>query len=356
MNINFFTTTEIQEHIKNKLFELDNWDNTEISNFSKERNSLLARALRLFLDHASMWDEKTQYNIENIQGVFIKQLTSSASEENLNKLFVHVLRFFMESYVFNVSDAYHLSTEIKNFAMQREHEFDNENIYYINFALKEMPLNMLRKLLSDDNAKSYKEYIKRINDLNKASETWEETMRLNIEKSETLNDSLILQGNKFNFVGLSKGFFDLSEKKKGELKWAQVFMFVIAVIIPTPLIFEIIKMQSRNTTLNNWQDMLIIIPIISLTLILIYFFRVALQNVNSIRAQLVQIDLRLSLCQFIQNYTEYSKVIQEKNPKLLAKFEEIIFSNIMANEDKIPSTFDGVEQLATLISAFKKTA
>lgn len=356
MTVNFFTTPEIQEHIKEKLFEVESLDNTQISNFSKERNNLLARALKLFLSHASMWDENTQYNIEHIKNVFIQQLTSITNESNLNKLFVHIFRFFMESYIFNVTEAYQLSNEIKTFVTQREDEFDEENSYYINFTLKEMPLNMLRKLLSDDNARSYREYIKRIDDLNKAEKSWAETMRLNIEKSETLNNSLILQTNKFNFVGLSQGFFDLSTKKKGELKWARVFMFIVAVMIPIPLIYEILKMQSKSAGMSNWQDALIIVPIISLTLILIYFFRVALQNVNSIRAQLVQIDLRMSLCQFIQNYAAYSKEIKEGTPDLLSKFEEVIFSNIMASEDKIPSTFDGIEQLATLISAFKKTA
>ena len=77
-------------------------------------------------------------------------------------------------------------------------------------------------------------------------------------------------------------------------------------------------------------------------------------NFNSVRAQLIQIDLRKSLCQFIQNYATYAKDIREQNTDLLVKFEEVIFSNIMPSEDKIPSTFDGLEQLTNLIGALKK--
>ena len=67
----------------------------------------------------------------------------------------------------------------------------------------------------------------------------------------------------------------------------------------------------------------------------------------------MQIELRKSLCQFIQDYSKYSKEISRENAGLLSKFEEVIFSNIMTSEDKIPSTFDGLEQLATLIKAVK---
>jgi hypothetical protein len=59
----------------------------------------------------------------------------------------------------------------------------------------------------------------------------------------------------------------------------------------------------------------------------------------------------MSLCRFIQSYADYSIDIKEKNSEALSKFEAIIFSGLVGSEDKLPSTFDGIEQL----TAFAKS-
>ena len=68
----------------------------------------------------------------------------------------------------------------------------------------------------------------------------------------------------------------------------------------------------------------------------------------------MQLELRKSLCQFIQNYAEYAKEIKENDGVVLDKFENLIFSSIVASDDKIPTTFDGMEQIAKLAEIFKK--
>ena len=44
-------------------------------------------------------------------------------------------------------------------------------------------------------------------------------------------------------------------------------------------------------------------PAVDFELIAIYFFRVVLMHFRSVKAQLLQLDLRIALCQFIENYT-----------------------------------------------------
>lgn len=107
-------------------------------------------------------------------------------------------------------------------------------------------------------------------------------------------------------------------------------------------------------TNDDTADWIKLIPGISLLFISIYYFRISLANVNSIKAQMIQISLRMSLCQFIENYTKFSSKVNADNKDLLTKFEDVIFSNIMPNAEKIPSTFDGVEQLAKLLTSLKK--
>ena len=68
----------------------------------------------------------------------------------------------------------------------------------------------------------------------------------------------------------------------------------------------------------------------------------------------MQLELRMTLCQFIHNYAENSEILHKKNKEGFEKFENIIFSPIVSSDDKIPSTLDGVEQIAKLIEAIKK--
>ncbi|HDR1868661.1 TPA: hypothetical protein SIC62_000746 [Pasteurella multocida] len=67
----------------------------------------------------------------------------------------------------------------------------------------------------------------------------------------------------------------------------------------------------------------------------------------------MQLELRKTLCQFIQSYADYAKEIKEKDRSSLEKFENLIFSSILSDSEKVPSTFDGLEQLANLIKNIK---
>ncbi|HDR2475544.1 TPA: hypothetical protein ACW72U_000882 [Enterobacter ludwigii] len=354
MNTVFFSNPDNQYLISNKLRELNAMDTDGEISFSKERDYLVMGALQLFLKHAAIWDERVQFNIQLIGETFIRELKTPVNEENLNLLFTSCFRFFMENHIFHKDNLFQLTEAIKQFAIYRQDEFDERSSSQITYTLKEMPLTMIREILSSDNAKSYQEYIRRANDLEDAGRHWDSILKENLAKSEKLNESLVMQANKFNFVGLYKGFAELGDNKSKELKSAKYLMFILGILIPFPLLIEILTFAESGALLSGWSSMAKNIPILSLTLILVYFFRVSLLNFNSIRAQLIQIDLRKSLCQFIQNYATYAQEIREHNTELLVKFEEVIFSNIMPSEDKIPSTFDGIEQLTNLIGALKK--
>lgn len=87
---------------------------------------------------------------------------------------------------------------------------------------------------------------------------------------------------------------------------------------------------------------------------LIYFFRLSYLEAKSIRTQLVQIDLRLSLCSFIDGYVEYRKKNNVNIDKVLEIFDSLIFSPIQTNENNIPSMFDGIEAIAGLAEKITK--
>ena len=104
------------------------------------------------------------------------------------------------------------------------------------------------------------------------------------------------------------------------------------------------------------NHLIFLIPLISLEIILIYFFRVVLMNYRSVKAQILQIELRQTLCEFIQSYANYSSAIKEKDKEVLNKFENLIFSGVLSDPEKLPSTFDGLEQIAALIKNIKGTS
>lgn len=107
--------------------------------------------------------------------------------------------------------------------------------------------------------------------------------------------------------------------------------------------------------INNTTEIIsTFIPAASLIALLVYFFRVTLYNYQSVKTQLIQIDLRYNLCEFIKPYVDFKKETYKIAPESLDSFERMIFSNITVANDKIPSSYDGIEPLITLIKEIRK--
>ena len=122
-----------------------------------------------------------------------------------------------------------------------------------------------------------------------------------------------------------------------------------------PVVSEIYLFLFYTSLIKNNINVMLysVVPMITLQIILVYFFRVALSNFKSINAQLLQIELRKTLCQFIQSYATYAKEMKESDKTSLEKFENLIFSGLITNEENLPSTFDGLEQIGKIIQSIK---
>jgi len=66
------------------------------------------------------------------------------------------------------------------------------------------------------------------------------------------------------------------------------------------------------------------------------------------------LELRISLCQFIDAYSKFEIEINRDGSALLSNFEALVFSLIVAKESDIPPLIDGVNQIADLISKIRK--
>ncbi|UGS46689.1 hypothetical protein JMT66_03055 [Kosakonia cowanii] len=349
----FFNTRQMKTTLRR---HIQNFESTAaISDFAKNRNLNLINIFEHFISEAEYWDERTQFNIRAIGNTF-EHLTSSDdnTQNDLNFAFAISLRFIFEASLLEQSTSSSMPFKMmQDFAIHNIDKFDEESQKQIRYALYALPIDIVRVFIGNDEVKSYLQFIDALNKAKALQEHWITELDNKVKRVKELNDTLKKQESAFNFVGLYAGFAKLGRFKAKELRWSRFAMFALGALMPAPLTYEIINGGDLINSDASIGGLIKIIPIASITLILIYYFRVALGNYNSVRAQVMQIELRKSLCRFIQSYADYAKELPRENTALLSKFEDVIFSNIMISEEKTPSTFDGIEQLATLLSSIK---
>ncbi len=170
------------------------------------------------------------------------------------------------------------------------------------------------------------------------------SLKENIEESvANANSSMATWKKDWGFVELSKGFKKIHDDKLGESKFTLASLLFFGFSLLALPAFQIIFGRPHVAEISS---LLNLIPFVTAEIIAIYFFRIALQNRRSVKAQLLQIELRITLIQFVQQYAEFSR---DKKFDGLKNFESLIFSSIVPDEKAIPSVFDGADQIAKII-------
>ena len=231
------------------------------------------------------------------------------------------------------------------------YSYPNSLAHYI---LIDLSIDVLTYHLKNKSSKIFADYNNFIYNAKENITKFESSLNDKIQIAEDLEKKLDTIKIGANFIGLSKGFSRLLEKKNCAKNIAAFILLILGIIVLIPVGYESYKLSEFYINKENfsfsWQEML---PIFGLELILIYFFRIVLNHYFSLQTQIMQLDLRLSLCQFIQSYASYAKDIKAKDKDALDKFENLIFSSIVSDPKKVPGTFDGVESLASLVQALK---
>ncbi|CAB1221685.1 hypothetical protein [Acinetobacter bouvetii] len=228
---------------------------------------------------------------------------------------------------------------------------------YVKFAERDLPFQIFKELLHSSEIKNLSEFNVNLKQASDLLEKWDnsfEDKKNTISQLETkLNETKLT----YDFLGLNKGFHQLYEQKKNELDKAKnTYAFVATTMFTIPFAEFVVLVAAfyyfnGNIPSSMW---LVSIPFITLILITLYLLKITLQDKRSIQSQMMQLELRMALCQFIHNYAEDSEALHKKNAAGFEKFENIIFSPLVSSDDKIPTTFDGMEQLAKLVSEFRK--
>jgi len=305
------------------------------------------------------FDKKCQFNIQSIGSNLSARLHHANYDEkriDVDYLLVTFHRFVTE---YDLSSDNVLPIELEayqHFIRSIVDDFGDVDHRSVKFTDQQLCVKMMKALLHDSKVgdlRNVPEAAKKINDVVVG---WEQSLQEKNDSVVKLEKSLIKYKADFNFLAFDVGFGHLANNKYRELKWSRVGMAIFGMLLPIPLIFELVFVFMHRSDILKVDALFFIATgaiSFSLTLLLIYFFKIILRNSESCKSQILQLELRRELCRFIQAYVEYAEDLKTKSPETLAKFESLIFSAITMSSEQSPSMFEGIDKIGDLIKSYK---
>lgn len=326
----------------------------------REREKVLKETLIIIRKNPEKFDENCQANISWFDASRVSSYLSVTGdsekrEDEIQSAFALIYRFVVE---FDLSVDGDVSRGLRDFMEYAElhvDEFHGNAKQQIKYAGTKMPINICKALLGSEAISNIRNLGGFSNEIGRKIDGWGKEIGDTEERARMLKENLEKYEVGFNFVGLHKGFSNLADDKRWEVRRAAALLFLLAGLSMLPILWELHRFAQGSSILaeNFASIVLSFLPIISISAIFLYFFRVVNKNFNDAKAQLLQLELRKSLCQFIQSYAEYASKMRTGNSDLLVKFESLIFSGVVGTTEAIPGAFDGIEKLASLIKSAK---
>lgn len=322
---------------------------------------LLSQALNFMASNPAKFDQYAALNVRWIGTSFLNEISRVAEPGDANRpiqislAFALAYRFLCEFEFTQPGDPSHELSRVLMFPRENLNQFASEAQRQLVYASYTMPVNIAKHLLGDPAIAEFRNFSASVERSRKLQAEWDESLNKRQALLQALSANLAKATSEYNFVGLVKGFQNLRASKADESWWSfgGLLLAGVSMLIP-PLtylgyvLWNIDVIEQKKTTL-----VFALPTVLAIEVVLFYFFRVLLIQFKSVKAQLLQLDLRIALCQFIESYADYIANLRDKDPGALSKFESIVFSGLVADEGEIPSTFDGLEQLATLIKQLK---
>lgn len=304
--------------------------------------------------YPAMFAKYCTFNNEHIGEKLISEARSISlsSVEDIQHLFVLCYRYLIELQICYPDGVNSEVLKAVHSVVVGDMGLSPLNMAGLHYAEHQMVVGIISKYIHSKELAALKDLPQILASAKLEKAQFTESLDAREQRVEALKSSLDKYEQSFNFVGLSDGFKKIRSQKIWQKRRGQLLLTALSLMMLSP--FGIKFYMFFAPSFKVVGDYEFYIALLGFELLLMYFFRVALQGFKAIRAQLLQIDLRLALCQFIQSYADYAKGVKEKDADLLVRFEQIVFSGIIINENDLPSTFDGLEQIAKLITALKK--
>ncbi|MBK4987586.1 hypothetical protein IAE39_000140 [Pseudomonas sp. S37] len=161
---------------------------------------------------------------------------------------------------------------------------------------------------------------------------------------------------KNNYLGLAKAFTTLLEAKNKELEktfLALVSVGCLAAFIP--FVYLIMGNSDKLTTLVSGvykvDAIASLVFSIALEVLILYYFRIIYSQWALVKHQLLQLNLRHQMCAFASDYARNS---QEMDKSTLAKFENLVFSELSSDTSVPPSIYDAADAISKVIGSMRK--
>lgn len=296
------------------------------------------------------FDERCIMNIASLGDRFMDEVKSfSFNLTDAEHLFAYCYRFVVE---FQLSSPNSISSDLLSLlARVSDFEYGSASSQ-VRYAGHQMLINVVQHYLYHPSLTSLKNLPEVIKRSEYERSEAERSIGAREERVKALAEKLETYETAFNFVGLYSGFKSLRVTKVSERRWNFFYLMVLGALLLVPIVVKFLF--TLEAPASPAPDYIGLAALAGLELLILYFFRVALQNFKSVKAQLLQIDLRMTLCQFVQSYAEYSKDARSGSPGLLERFEQVVFSGIVNDESAIPSTFDGLDKLAEIVGKIRR--
>lgn len=323
----------------------------------------------LFINRRESLNKYTQFNQKRLK----EKAIPSLDELKSNRLYFlsNLLRVVYEYYFWNQeSDSQPVFSDTS--ILERLDRLSPATDYNVQFIWIErsMPAALTMSVMSSEEFVTLR---KMANDVCGYEEKFSNQIELGTQKAnekiDTISDSLEVLINRaensqkdiskyvsklneykseYNFVLLSKAFSKLLTTKQEEYRKNHntiTFFSALLVVIPVgALLNHILEWYKVEF---NFSALAYYLPILSLELLMFYFMRLYYIEGKAIKAQLLQIEQRLSLCEFIHDYVE-KKNNSGSEKESWSLFEKLIFSPIQVSSENIPSLLDGASSIAEL--------
>lgn len=326
----------------------------KLSGESNDKRKFLIDFIRMTLNYINndpqYFDKNCKMTINELGLRFIDSLRDGSLDvANLENVFSMCYKFILEC---QISTSESLNPEALA-ALERVPSFDyGVAASQVKYADKQMAINLIQYYIHHPKLVELKELPNVINEANSQHVAIEKAMSERESRVQELADKLVSYETAFNFVGLYAGFKNMRAGKVVERHINFICLLALGLLLLVPFALKLFYMFQGRAVVEI--DAVGLATLAGLEILLLYFFKLALQNFKSIKSQLLQIDLRMTLCQFVQSYADYSKDVRSNNSSVLERFEQVVFSGIVNDDSAIPSTFDGLDKVAELLGKFRK--
>lgn len=318
-----------------------------------DRAKLVANALTELLSHTHSYEAGARLNIRWIGDSVIQRINNrDFSDATVSSILTFCARVFKERNVRDGVVPAGAAHDVLEFLTQGSgDELTDDEKDERAFVLEGIPRYIIFEASED---------VRRVRgEADSAIGAWKSELDGLESRIHQHKEQLRRLGEEYNFVGLTKAFTTLLRSKKAQALRFALFLSLLACAALLPLIAELLVGHVAvlpEILYGEWQPDVVgkLVAFVGYEVIVLYFFRVILQQYYGLRAQILQLDLRAALCAFIEGYVDFLSsrkvgVVSEA----MQRFESLTFAPIAPTESQVPNTLDGIDQLVKLIRQLK---